>query len=314
MLSSLLKRFFVSLLTLGVVLVLTFLLLHTIPGGPFDQERVLPPEIEKNLYEKYGLQKRGEENFRVWFGKDLQSYLSYLAHGKLGPSLKYRDRDVGEIMARAIPPSALLALYSLALAVIGGGCLGILSARRPGGWSDRLFLFLSSLSVSLPGFVKAVILVMIFSFWLAWLPPALWEGVSYRILPIVTLSATPMAYFIQLTRSGLLTQLKQDFIRTARAKGVPERTVLLKHAFKNAATPLLTVMGPIAAGLITGSFVIETIFAVPGLGRHFVTAVIDRDYFLVMGITLFYATILILLNWMVDVGYLWLDPRMRRKT
>ncbi|MBI4412707.1 MAG: ABC transporter permease [Deltaproteobacteria bacterium] len=294
------------------MLILTFLLLHTIPGGPFDQERVLPPEIEQNLYEKYGLQRRGDENFWVWFGKDLKSYLSYLTRGQLGPSLKYRDRDVSEMMARAIPPSAQLALYSLVLATIGGFFLGLCSARRPNGWPDRLFSFMSSLSVSLPGFVKAVILVMIFSFWLVWLPPALWEGLSYRILPVITLSATPTAYFIQLTRSGLLTQLKQDFIRTARAKGVPERTVLLKHAFKNVAQPLLTVLGPTAAGLITGSFVVETIFAIPGLGRHFVTAIIDRDYFLVMGITLFYAAILIVLNWMVDVGYLWLDPRMRK--
>lgn len=313
MINSLIKRFLISLLTLACVLILTFLLLHIVPGGPFDQERQLPPEIEKNLYIKYGLEKRGDQNFWVWYGKDLFSYAKYLLKGELGPSLKYRDRDVTEIIESGITPSLELGLYSLSAALILGIIFGTLAVKKKDGILDRLLLALSSLMVSLPSFVIAVFLILIFAFALALLPPALWEGIDYRVLPVVTLALAPLAYFFQLTRSGLLTQLKQDFVRTARAKGVSEKKVLLKHALKNAATPLLTVIGPITAYLITGSFIVETIFAIPGLGRHFVTAVIDRDYFLVMGITMLYASLLILLNWLVDVGYLVLDPRMRRE-
>lgn len=312
MLNSLIKRFFISLITLASVLILTFLLLHTVPGGPFDQERQLPPEIEQNLYQKYGLEKRGDQNFWVWFTKDVVSYFSYLKKGELGPSLKYRDRDVTEIIQRAIGPSFELGFYSLLTSLILGILLGSLSAYKQQSYLDRALLSFSSLMVSLPSFVVAVFLVLFFSFWLALFPPALWEGIPYRILPVMTLVAAPFAYFFQLTRSGILIQLKKDFIKTARAKGVPEKKILLKHALKNAASPILTVIGPITAYLITGSFIVETIFAIPGLGRHFVTAVIDRDYFLVMGITLVYASLLILLNWLVDMGYLVLDPRMRK--
>lgn len=312
MASSLIKRFFISLLTLACVLVITFLLLHTVPGGPFDQERQLPPEIEKNLYAKYGLEKRGDQNFWIWFGKDLISYGTYLTQGELGPSLKYRDRDVTEIIKSGITPSLELGSYSLLASLLLGIILGTIAVKRKGGLLDRLLLTSSALMVSLPSFVIAVFLILIFAFTLALLPPALWEGIDYRVLPVVTLALAPLAYFFQLTRSGLINQLKQDFVRTARAKGVSEKKILLKHALKNAATPILTVIGPIAAYLITGSFIVETIFAIPGLGRHFVTAVIDRDYFLVMGITMLYASVLILLNWLVDVGYLVLDPRMRK--
>lgn len=312
MITALIKRFFISLFTLASVLIITFILLHTVPGGPFDQERELPPEIEQNLYKKYKLEKRGDQNFWIWFAKDLKSYASYLAKGELGPSLKYRDRDVTEIIFRAIPPSLELGFYSLTLAVFFGILLAMLAIRKPRGLLDRALQSLSSLLVSFPSFVTAVFLVLLFSFWLVLFPPALWEGFSYRILPVITLAVAPLAYFFQLTRSGLLTQLKQDFIRTAKAKGVPWKWILLKHALKNAATPILTVMGPMAAYLITGSFIVESIFAVPGLGKHFVIAVIDRDYFLVMGITLVYASVLILLNWLVDMGYLVLDPRMRK--
>ncbi|MBI2339119.1 MAG: ABC transporter permease [Deltaproteobacteria bacterium] len=312
MASSLIKRLLISLLTLFSVLILTFLLLHLIPGGPFDQEREFPPEIKQNLYQKYGLTQRGDQNFWIWFAGDLKAYLSYLKKGELGPSLKFRDRDVVEIIAKAVVPSMELAAGALSLALVFGVLAGLKAAARPEGLIDRFLKLAGPVVLSLPSFVKAVLLIMIFSFWLKCLPPALWEGIRSSLLPVLTLALVPLAYFAQLTRAGVLSQLRQDYVKTARAKGVPEAAILLKHALKNAATPILTVMGPMTAALITGSFVVETIFSIPGLGRHFVTAVIDRDYFLVMGITLFYASILIFLNWMVDVGYLWLDPRMRK--
>lgn len=306
------KRLLISLLTLASVLLITFLLLHTVPGGPFDQERHLPPEIEQNLYSRYGLTMRGDQNFWPWFGRDARAYATYVARGELGPSLKYRDRDVVDIIRSAITPSLELGLYSLVVAIVFGIWLGMLGASRPTGWINRFLTFISSALVSFPSFVIAVILVLIFSFWIPLLPPALWEGASYRILPVMTLSAVPIAYLMQLTRDGIEQELRKDHVRTARAKGIPWRMIIIKHAFKNAASPILTTVGPIAAYLITGSFIVETIFAIPGLGKHFITAVIDRDYFLVMGITLVYASILIIMNWIVDWGYVVLDPRGRK--
>lgn len=313
MIRSLTNQFFVSLATLAAVLFLTFLLLHTIPGGPFDQERELPPEIKKNLFEKYGLHERGEEGFWSWVSKDLSSYVHTLARRNLGPSLKYKERDVGEIIAGAVGPSATLGIYALIVSFSLGLLFGILSVKKPGSTIDRAIIFFSSFGVALPSFVAATLLILIFATILKMFPPALWEGARYTILPVATLSLAPLAYFAQLTRSVLLEVLSADYIRTAMAKGVSWFRVVIKHALKNAATPLLTVLGPIAANLVTGSFIVETVFAVPGLGRHFVTAVIDRDTFLVMGITLVYAALLIFLNWMVDIGYLLLDPRMREK-
>lgn len=311
---SLFKRLMISGITLFVILATTFLLLHLTPGGPFDQERQLPPEIENNLYQKYKLQKQGDQNFWIWMGKEYKAYFSFLKNGNLGPSLTYKDRDVGNIITTAFGPSLELGFYSLLFAALLGIFLGVLTSRKPGGIMDKFLLSTSPLLVSLPTFVIAVFLVFIFSIKFHILPPALWEGPLYRILPMITLSAAPLAYFIQLTRSGLLEELKKDYIRTAYSKGVSPKIIFFKHALKNTAIPLLTVIGPMAAYLITGSFVVETIFAIPGLGKHFVTAVINRDYFLVMGITLFYSLILITLNWAVDLLYTVVDPRMKVKS
>lgn len=311
MLISLVKRSVISLLTLISVLLITFLLLHTVPGGPFDQERQLPPEIEANLYQKYGLHQRGDDGFWPWFGKDLAAYGRYLIRGQLGPSLKFRDRDVVQIIAESLGPSIELGLLALVGSLILGVAGALLVIRRPGGPLDHLFLMLTSLKVSLPTFVVAVFLVILFCFELKWLPPALWEGPTSRVLPVVTLMLGPLAYFFQLARKGLVHEMALDYVRTARAKGVPPFKVVMKHAFKNASIPLITILGPMLAYLITGSFIVETIFSIPGLGRHFVLAIIDRDYFLVMGITGCYAALLILLNWLVDVAYLWIDPRIR---
>ncbi len=309
---ALLNRFFLSLTTLVCVLLFTFLLLHIVPGGPFDQERKLPPEIEENLYKKYGLHQRGDDSFWVWIGKDFGSYSAFLLRGEWGPSLKFRDRDVTDILKTAIPPSFELGIWALLISLSFGVACGIKAVSRPGGWMDHLILFWSPLFVSLPRFVAAVFLVFFFSFVLKIFPPALWEGMTYRILPVITLALAPLAYLATLTRSQLVMQMGEDYIKTARSKGLTPYRIIFKHALKNAGIPLLTVLGPLAAQLITGSFIVETMFAIPGLGRHFVTAITDRDYFLVMGITFVYSVFLIALNWLVDLGYLILDPRMRK--
>lgn len=306
------QRFFISITTLIAILVATFFLLHTIPGGPFDQERQLSPEIEKNLYEKYGLEKRGNQNFWVWFVKDCRAYGKYLLRGKLGPSLKYRDRDVGEIVFKASLPSLELGGLALMAAVTLSLATALFISLKPGGILDHAVSAVCTLFVALPSFVSAVILVSIFSLSFSFFPPALWEGPLSRVLPITTLTLAPLAYLLQLAKQGIAGELRLDYVTTAKAKGVPQKTILIKHVLRNALTPVLSIIGPLTAALITGSFVVESVFAIPGLGKHFVTAVIDRDYFLVMGITLFYSVILIGLNWMVDIGYGLIDPRMRK--
>lgn len=310
---NLFKRLLVNLLTLAVILTLTFFLLHLLPGGPFDQERHLPAEIEHNIYEKYGLTPRGDQGFWPWFLADTSAYFGYLAKGELGPSLKYRDRDVSEIIAKGIGPSLELGGLALLFALAIGIGAGVLSASSSRSYFESGFFALSTLLISVPSFVIAVVLILIFSLQWGVLPPALWEGATHRILPIITLMLTPMATFFQFTHAGMRAELAQAYVQTARAKGLPLRSVLLKHAFKNALSPLLTLTGPIAAYLITGSFIVETIFSIPGLGKHFIIAVLDRDYFLVMGITLLYAAVLITLNWLVDLSQLKIDPRVREE-
>lgn len=308
MIQHLFKRLFINVLTLVGILVFTFFLLHILPGGPFDQERTLPKDIQKNLYEKYHLSSQGDDSLIRWFSKDLKSYATYLSDGNLGPSLKYKDEDVIHLMIQSSKPSLILGSLALISSLIGGIYFGILCASHRGRKLDIFIQTLSTFSYTLPTFVTGILLMMIFSLHLQWFPPALWESPLNIILPVICLSLTPMAYITQLTRTSLLDVLDQDYIRTAKAKGLSDHLIFLKHALKNAISPILTLFGPLAASLITGSFIVETLFSIPGLGKHFVTAVIDRDYFLVMGITLFYGSLIILLNWIVDLLYPLLHP------
>ncbi len=307
----LIKKTLLSLFTLVLILGSTFSLLHLVPGGPFDQERHLPPEIEKNLYEKYHLEKRGNQNWIIWVGHDLKAYLAYLKEGSLGPSLQYRDRDVTQIILNAYRPSLILGLWAFFVSLGGGLILGALGAAFQGSLLDHTLLSFCALTVSLPRFVMGVILVLIFSLTLGWLPPALWEGGRYQILPVMTLALSTLAYFVELIRSGLIEQLKKDYIRTAQAKGVPFLFILLKHALKNSLNPVLHVVAPVATQLIAGSFIVETLFGIPGLGRHFVMSINNRDYFLVMGITCLFAVILITLNLVTDALRVIIDPKSR---
>lgn len=296
------KRLLQGVPVLLVVATVTFLLMHAVPGGPFDRDKKLPPEIMANIEAKYHLDKP------VW-----QQYLLYLGQvvrGDLGPSYKYIGRDVSDIIRDTFPVSLTLGLCAVLVTLVLGIPAGVLSAARQNSIWDRSCIFIATLGISLPSFVLGALLILIFSHQLHLLPPALWEGPRHIILPALALGAGFAGYIARLTRSTILEVMATDYIRTARAKGLSETTVLIKHALRNSLSPIVSVMGPLTAGLITGSFVIEYIFSIPGMGNYFITAVTNRDYPLIMGVTLVYAVLIVLANIFVDLIYMKLDPRV----
>ena len=298
-----LSRTLTGAFVIFAVATITFFLLRTLPGGPFDTEKKLPPQIKKNIEAKYHLDEP------VW--KQYLSYLQGLASGDFGPSYKYIDRSVNEIIGETLPVSVELGLVSLILAVTLGCVVGIASAAKPGGAVDFASVSIATALVSVPTFVTGALLIYIFSVKLRWLPAALWGNPANVVLPALTLAAGPAAYIARLIRASMLDTSKSLFVRTARAKGLSGFRVNTKHILRNALIPVVTVLGPITAFLVTGSFVVEQIFAIPGTGRFFVMAVSNRDYPLVMGITIMYTVILVLANLMVDVLYVILDPRIK---
>ncbi len=300
----LVRRFVHGLAVLWVVATLTFALLRVLPGGPFDRDRRLPPEVLANIEAKYHL----DEPFLSQYTR----YLKGIAAGDLGPSYKYTDRTVADIVLDTLPPSVFLGVFALGLALVVSFPLGIAAASRHDRWIDRACTTLATLGISLPNFILGALLIWIFSLKLGWFQAARWGAAGSAILPAITLGAMPCAQLTYLLRSSMLETLGEDFIRTARAKGVPESLVLFKHALRNSLIPVLTLLGPLFAILVAGSFVVEYVFAIPGMGRFFITAVTDRDYPLVMGVTLVYTAILVCANLTVDVLYSAVDPRMRR--
>jgi oligopeptide transport system permease protein len=298
-----LSRTLTGIFVIFAVVTITFFLLRTLPGGPFDAEKKLPPQIKKNIEAKYHLDEP------VW--KQYLSYLKSLALGDFGPSYKYIDRSVNEIIGETLPVSVELGLISLAIAVALGSAIGIASATKAGGAVDFASVSIATALVSVPSFVTGAVLIYIFSVKLRWLPAALWGSPAHVVLPALTLAAGPAAYIARLIRASMLDTSKALFIRTARAKGLSDFTVVTKHILRNALIPVVTVLGPITAFLVTGSFVVEHIFAIPGTGRFFVMAVSNRDYPLVMGITIVYTIILVLANLIVDILYVVLDPRIK---
>lgn len=299
------RRVLISLPVLLVIATFTFFLLFLVPGGPFDREKKLPPEIEANINAKYHL------DLPVW--KQYLFYMSGLASGDLGPSYKYPGRSVNDILYDTFPVSMKLGLASFFVAITAGLAFGILAASFHGRWIDRAAMLLSSGGLSLPGFVLGSGLIFLFSIKLRLLPPALWEGWRYMVLPALTLGLGAAAYIARLVRSSLLDISFHEFVRTARGKGLPESRVLLKHMLRNSISPVLTVSGPLLAGLVTGSFVVEYLFSVPGMGRYFITAVTNRDYPLIMGVTLVYAVVIVAANIIVDGLYAVVDPRVSRR-
>jgi oligopeptide transport system permease protein len=303
MIALLLKRFSHGLLVLWVVATLTFLLLRLAPGGPFDSERKLPPEVIANLEAKYHLDEP------VW--QQYLRYLSAIARGDFGPSYKYLDRGVSEIIADTLPTSAVLGGLAILFALLIAFPTGLLAAYFRNSAVDRLCMLVATLGISLPNFLLGAFLIWLVALQLGWLQVGRWDDGASAILPTVTLGAAPAAYLAALLRSTLIETLGEDFVRTARAKGLQESTVLVKHALCHSLIPVLTVMGPLAAALLTGSFVVEYVFAIPGMGRFFITAVTDRDYPLIMGVTLVYTALLVCTNLLVDLLYGYVDPRIR---
>jgi oligopeptide transport system permease protein len=301
--SFLIKRLIHGLVVLWVVATLTFILLRLAPGGPFDTERRLPPEVLANIEAKYHLDEP------LW-----SQYLRYLAgivHADLGPSYKYLDRPVSRIVADTLPTSALLGLLALIFSLVVSFPSGLIAASFRDSWTDRLSLLAATLGISVPNFILGSLLIWLFALQLGWLQAGRWDNTASMILPTITLGAAPAAYLALLLRSTVIETLGEDFIRTARAKGLRESAVLFKHALRNSLVPLLTVMGPLTAVLLTGSFVVEYVFAIPGMGRFFITAVTDRDYPLIMGVTLVYTALLVVANFLVDLCYSYIDPRIR---
>lgn len=303
MIQFLVKKIIQSLVTLAFLATATFFLLRLAPGGPFDGERVWPAEIQANINAKYGLDQPLPKQFSQWLGDVLQ--------GDLRESFHYIGTPVTEIISDATLPSLQLGSLALLLALTFGLLFGIVSAWKRGSIWDFSSMFIAITGITLPSYLVGTLLVLLFSNYLGILPPALWEDKASMVLPVVTLALRPLAIIARMTRTTLLEILHSDYIRTAYSKGLSDSTVLFKHALRNALIPVVTLLGPITASLITGSYVVETVFQIPGLGQYFISSVINRDYPLVMGMTLLFGFILIICNFIVDLTYSWIDPRIR---
>ena len=298
-----LKRIATSIITLWAVITITFFMLRLLPGGPFTGERNIPEAIMQNLEVKYGLDKPLFEQYGL--------YLKNLLQGDLGESMKYAGKEVSEIISYSFPSSAKLGVVVISIALIFGITLGIIAALQYNSWPDSLCMVLATLGVTIPSFVLATVLMYIFGVKYKLLPvTGLNSPVSY-ILPALALGGYSIAFISRLTRSKLLETLNSDYIRTARAKGVSGFKVIVKHALRNTLIPIITYLGPLIAGILTGSFVVEKIFAIPGLGREFVNTISNRDYTVIMGVTVFYSSILIICNLLVDLLYGIIDPRIK---
>ncbi|HEY0973874.1 MAG TPA: oligopeptide ABC transporter permease OppB [Solimonas sp.] len=299
------RRLLQALPTLWVLVTLTFFMMRAAPGGPFDRERALLPQVEAALQAQYRLDRP------LW--QQYVGYLGDLLRGDLGPSLHYEGYRVTELIAQALPVSLALGGGALLLALVLGLGTGTFAARHRDGLLDRVLMGLASIGLSLPNYVVAPLLILLFAITLGWLPAGGWQAGRYAdmLLPMVALALPQAAYLARLTRSSLVETLRAPYIRAARAKGLPERAILLRHALKPALLPVLSYLGPAAAGLLTGSVVVEQVFNLPGLGRYFVQAALNRDYTLVLGVVLLYGALIVLCNFLVDLLYGRLDPRAR---
>jgi len=299
------KRFLGAWPTLFVLVAVAFFLIRLAPGGPFDAERRLPPEVEANLQAAYHLDAPLHEQF--------VRYLASIARGDFGPSFQYKDYTVTELIAAGFPVSLKLGGLAMLLAVILGVAAGSVAALRRNRLTDHIVMAVSMTGISVPNFVMAPLLILLFAVHLGWLPAGgLGDGsAAHLVLPVIALALPQVAYVSRLTRGSMIEVLNSDFIRTARAKGLPEHLVLLRHALPPALMPVISYLGPATAAIVTGSVVIEQVFGVPGLGRYFVQGALNRDYTLVMGVVIFYGALIILMNLLVDLAYAFLDPRVR---
>ncbi len=303
MLKFVIHRFLWMIPVLWVTITLTFFLVRLAPGGPFTEEKSYPEAAIEQLNRHYGLDKPIHIQYFAYLGNILK--------GKLGPSFKYPNRTVNEIIADTFPVSLELGFYALIVALFFGLLAGITASLRPNTALDYVPMSISMIGICIPSFVLGPLLVLCFALWLGWVNASGWNTFGDRILPAITLGSAYAAYIARLSRAGMLDVLPQDFIRTARAKGISEHRVLLCHALKPGIFPVISFLGPAVAGLITGSFVTETIFNIPGLGKMFVTGAFNRDYTLVLGLVVFYSILVVLFNTIVDLALALLNPRLR---
>ncbi len=306
MASFLLRRLLTSIPTLLAVITIAFFMMRIAPGGPFDLERALPPQIEKNMLAAYDLdQPLVVQYFR---------YLTGVLQGDFGPSFKYRDFAVAELLATGFPPSLKVGGTAILLAIVIGILLGTMAAVRQNSAVDHVVMATAMTGIAIPNFVMAPLLTLVFGVFLGLLPVAGWGDGAFRnmILPVIALALPQIAYIARLTRGSMIETLGADFIRTAHAKGLSERMVVTRHALQGAILPVVSYLGPAAAQLISGSLVIEQIFGIPGIGRYFIQGALNRDYTLVMGTVIVYALLILILNLIVDILYTFLDPRVHR--
>lgn len=299
-----LQRLLGVLPTMLLLITVVFFLVRVAPGGPFDSEKALPPEIQANLEAKYHFDEPlVQQYFR---------YLGQILVLDFGPSFQYKDWTVNELIAEGFPVSLTVGGLAMLLAFVVGTLIGITAAMKQNTPVDYSTMGFAMLGISIPNFVVAPLLILVFAVYAGWLPAGGWDWSLQRmVLPVVTLALPMIAYIARLTRGSMIEVLHSNFIRTARAKGLPEKTVIRRHALKPAMLPVISFMGPATAGLITGSVVVERIYAIPGLGSYFVTGALNRDYTLVMGVVIFYGLLIILLNFVVDLLYAWLNPKIR---
>jgi oligopeptide transport system permease protein len=304
MLRFLAQRLAGSVIVMWMIVTMSFFLLRLAPGGPFDLERTLPADVMRNIEAKYHL----DEPLIQQYGR----YVSdIILHGDLGPSYKYADRSVNDFIAEGVPITVQLGFFALMVALIIGISMGMIAALRQNSRWDYAAMGLAIVGVSVPNFVIGPVLQLVFGLELRWLPIAGWDGFSYYILPSITLGSIYAASIARLTRGGMLEIIGQDYIRTARAKGLSERIIIVRHMIRGGLLPVVSYLGPAVAFLLSGSLVVEKIFNIPGLGRHFVQSALNRDYTVTLGTVIFLSALILVCNLLVDIVYLAVDPRMR---
>lgn len=305
MIRFIIRRLLVAVPTVLALITVSFLLMHAAPGGPFTNERNVPPEVMRNIEAKYHLDKPLWHQYLLYVGN--------VAQGDLGPSFRYKDYTVNELIAASFPRSAYIGAWAFLFVVVFGIGLGVLAALKQNRWPDYTVMTAAMTGVVFPNFVIAPLLVLLFAVTLRWLPAGGWEGgqVEYIVLPVIAMATSYIAQVARITRSSMIEVLRSPFIRTARAKGLPRRRIVWRHALKPALVPVVSYLGPAFVGIVTGSVIIDQVFSTGGIGQHFVNGAINRDYSLILGVTILVGVLTIAFNAVVDILYTWLDPRVR---
>ena len=305
MFSFIIRRLAVAVPTILALITVSFVLMHAAPGGPFTNERNVPEAVMENIEAKYNLDKPLWQQYLIYVGN--------VAQGDLGPSFRYKDFTVNELIESSFPRSAYIGAWSFLFVVVFGVGLGVVAALKQNRWPDYTVMTAAMTGVVFPNFVMAPLLVLLFAVTLRWLPAGGWEGgqVEYIVLPIIAMATSYIAQVARITRSSMIETLRSPFIRTARAKGIPRHKIVLRHALKPALIPVVSYLGPAFVGIITGSVIIDQVFSTGGIGQHFVNGAINRDYSLILGVTILVGVLTIVFNVAVDILYTWLDPRVR---